>query len=370
MGIWGTVAVFETYFTILRLGVVNGMNRELPYALGQGKDDRAMQYAQTTLAYTIFIIIFIVACIPFMVYKLDLDKIYLSAIGVFSVKIILSAYNTYLTGTFRSNDHFDKLSNIQFIVLLTKLVALPLILLGFYGYLAMELLFILTQSFLFHHYRPFKLKPFFNKTVFIKLIKVGFPVFLTSYAITFIDTFPRLFIIKFGNEYLMGLYAPIIMLFSALSLLPNTLITYMYPKFSFQLGQKNDNHKVFKTLFKIYSISFAFILFSVIILFLFMDYFGTVFPKYKESIPYLKISLLVCPFVIYKIGNTLNAVYKKYNYMVWYAIAYFVIQICTLFVLNSLNVDILQTAIYSQFITYLLMFIISLLMNYRLVKSS
>jgi O-antigen/teichoic acid export membrane protein len=368
MGIWATVAIFETYFTILRLGVVNGMNRELPFALGQGKTKDAVEFAQTALSYTILTILLIVVLIPFMVLKLELEKAYLAAIGVFSVKVILSFYNTYLTGTFRSNDHFNKLSNIQFFLLTTKLFSLPLILLGFYGYLGMELFIIVVHSALLHRFRPFRIKPRFIKQAFKKLFKIGFPVFLVSYAVTFTDTLPRLFILSFGDEYMMGLYAPVIMMLGAVSLFPNTLITYMYPKFSFKLGQNQNTQQIWKTLVKIYLFSIVFISIFAVLIFFLLDFFIVLFPKYKESLPYIRLALLICPFVVYRIGNTINVVYKKYNYMIAYAVLYALVQVGSIFVLSNIYSDILKIAIVSQIITYASLLLFSIYMNFLLIR--
>lgn len=367
LGVWTTIAVFESYLIFLRLGIVNGMNRELPFALGSGKKDEATAYAQTTLAFTVLNILMVIVLTPIILTQFELNAIYLSVITVFFIRIVLSFYTTYLTGTFRSDDNFNKLSDIQFIMLLLRLFLSPLILVGFNGYLIMELILIIVNAGLLHYYRPFRIKPKFHSTAFKNLLKIGLPLFITSTLIGVIDTFPRLYIIKFGDERLMGLYAPVLMLISTVAMLPNILSTYMYPKFSFQFGKTNDVNNMWQQLKKIYLLSFVFILVIILVSFFLLEYFVYFFPKYADSLPYLKLSLLICPFVMYKIGTMLFAVLKDYKYLIFYVIIYAGIQIMSLLLFSLKISDVLDIVIYSQVLTTACLFLVSLMMNYYII---
>lgn len=367
MGIWSALTVFETYATIMRLGIVNGMNRELPHAMGEGDKVKAHKFASTTFAYTIFDIVLLLIIAPFVLWNLELSAIHVAGISVSVIRVCLSFYTTYLSSTFRSDDSFNKLSNIQMIVLLMKLLFCPLVLFGFYGFLAYELIAILTNTILLHYYRPFKILPKFYKPEFIQLIKIGFPIFITSSAISYIDTIPRLYILKFSTEKMLGLYSPVLMLLTTVAILPNTLSAYMYPKFSYQIGQTKDLKEIWPKLLKIYILSFLFICFFVAVGYFLLDYFVYYFPKYAESLPYLKLSLLICPFVFFKLGNLLNVVLKKYNYMISFALTYAAIQIASLYIISQHLTDILDIVIYSQVVTSVLVLLISLLLNYKLV---
>lgn len=369
MGIWTSVAVFETYGNILRLGVINGMNRELPYTLGENNKSKAIAIASTTLNYTIFNISIIVLIGFFILYTFDFNQYYLWVILVFVIKISLSFYNSYLTGTFRSQDDFNKLSNIQYFMIIIKLISLPLILLGFYGYLLVQLLVIIFDSVVLHYYRPFKETTKFNINIYKELIKVGFPIFVTSYGITLIDSLPKLFILKYGDEYSMGIFSPVLMLSSVIVMLPNMVLTYIYPKLSYHLGNKRNPVELFKKLKELYLLIFLGILFIVSILYFLLDYFTLFFPKYHESLPYLHLSLIIYPFILFKIGHMVNSIFKKYNFMYYFLLYYFIIQIISLISLNYFLSDILQIAIISQAISFAVLLLISIKMNKKAVLS-
>jgi O-antigen/teichoic acid export membrane protein len=200
-----------------------------------------------------------------------------------------------------------------------------------------------------------------------RLILTGFPLFATSYILGVIDTLPRLFIIKDGSEQLLGLYAPILMLVNTMMIFPSSIMNFLYPKFSYQIGQKIPAIQIWKKYFKVLAISFLGIFLVVVPGYFLMDYFGMVFPKYASSVPYLKAALLICPFLVYKMGNVINGVLRKPKYMAYYTFFYGGFQLLSYYFLLSNLDDVLLKVIYSQVITGLATLIFSMIMNYTLV---
>lgn len=366
MGVWSTVLVFETYVNILRLGIVNGMNRELPYSLGAGENEKAFSYLRTTYSYTLTNIAVILLITPVVFLYFEHTPEYYFALFVLVFRVIIMFYSTFLSGTFRSNDDFNKLSNVQFTMLLVKLLLVPMVFLGFYGFVLMQAFIVMINAGMLHYYRPFKLSPRFEWGTFKELAKIGLPMFITSYAISFIDTIPRLYIVKQGNEELMGLYSPVFMLLSTATMLPNVISSYVYPKFSYKMGAGNDRRLLWGVLLKMYLVSFLALLVISWIGYLSLDYFVMLFPKYANSLPYLQLAIFIIPFLMFKMGNTLSAVYKSYSTLVYYAIIYFIVQTGSLFVSALFENDVLRIVIYSQLITSISLLIYSFFMNWHL----
>ena len=272
MGIWVAMTIFETYASVLRLGVTNGMNRELPFAMGAGKQDEAILYAQTTLAFNIFSTILLWAIVPFLIQNFEFNNIYLACFGVNITRVTLSFYTVYLSGTFRTTDNFNKLSNIQFITLGVNVLMIPLIyFFKFNGYLAMQLSLVLIEAVMLHIFRPLHIKPKFNFKAFKHLMKIGLPLFITGYLVSFIDTIPKLFILRYSDEKSLGLYSPVLMIISIFALLPSTLNTYYYPKFSFLYGKTGNARVLWNSMKKIYLISFIAFVPLILIAYFLMD---------------------------------------------------------------------------------------------------
>jgi O-antigen/teichoic acid export membrane protein len=371
MGIWAVVTIVETYSNIVRLGIVNGMNRELPHALGKGEKGQAIKYAQTTLAYTILVVFLTIVASPFLLSSADLKPIYLWAMIVGVTKIVLNQYMSYIGGTFRTTDNFNKLSNIQFIVIGSRLLFIPLIIaFGFVGYIIMQLLVVTLNSLLLYLKRPFPVKPKFHKESFFTLFKTGFPIFLSSYAISFVATFPKLFILKYGTVTLLGLYAPVFTLITAFSAFPNALSTYYYPRLSYQLGKGSSPYRLFISILKVYGVSILLVIVLLIGIYLFIDYFPLLFPKYKESLPILKLSLFIGPFIVAKLGNLINIILKKVNFMSYYVGFYAFFQLFYLFLFYFLlDFEVLYAAVYSQIFTFLSLLLTSIGLNLIAIKS-
>jgi O-antigen/teichoic acid export membrane protein len=367
MGIWSTVTIFEVYTNFLRMGIVNGMNRELPFAMGQKDNKKAEKFASSTLLFSLFNIIILLLITPLVLKQINLDERYYACLAVVLFKACLSFYTTYLTGTFRSDNQFDKLSNINLISLGAKLLFCPLVLLGFNGFLIYEVILLFVGAILLHKFRPIKISPKLYWPEFKSLFYTGIPMFVTSYIVNVIDTLPRLFIVKYGTEQLLGLYSPVLMLLNTLMIFPSTISTYLYPKFSFKIGMKIAASVIWKQYFKVIILSFLAISGMVFIGYFLIDYFGVIFPKYALSVPYLKAALLICPFLVYKLGNTINVVLRKPQFMLSYAIFYGVFQLFSYFIILSPLNDILLKVIYSQVITAFATLIFGLLVNYYIV---
>lgn len=376
MGIWATFTTFTMYSTFLRLGIPNGMNRELPFFLGRGDTKTAYSYAETTLFYSLFIsvVLLIVGAFfygGFNYSKYGENEIYYQycMIAVF-FKIVSEPYSTYLSSTFRTNDSFNKLSNIQMIMSILRLVSVLLVVFwSFVGYILRDALLTLINLLLLHFLRPLPMiKPKFCFSIWKKLLAVGIPIFFSSYFVSLIDTLPRLFIIKEGTSIDMGIFAPVMMLFSVIALVPNTLTSYLYPKFSQAFGRGEDFDYFWKKMKLIYVLSIVVSLVAGLIVFFLIDYVIQLFPKYIDSVYYIKISCFVLLFIGYKLGSALFVVFKKWNYLCIYTISYGVISAISLFLCTHIMKDLLTGIVVSLFITYFAMYILSILLTYKLNK--
>lgn len=368
MGVWSALTIIETYANVLRFGVVNGMNRELPYYMGSGKTDEALSFARSTLGFSLLNSLLILLALPFVFGRFELNATYISCLAVVMIRTMLSFYTTYLAGTFRTTDHFNKLSNIQYILLVAKLAMIPLIIYsGFNGYLVMELALALINALLLHIWRPFRLRPELKMKVLVLLMKTGVPLFVTSYLVSLVDTFPRLYIVYFGNETLLGLYAPVLMIITTFAMLPTTLGTYFYPKLTYLFGKNNNAREIWNKLVRIYLYTSLLILVICAVAYFLLDELIKLFPKYTDALPYMKISLLAGPFVLSKLGNLINVVMKKVNYMGMYVTLYAFFQVLFLFLVSLYSDDVLVCAVVSQVLTSFALFIASYYLNHRVV---
>ncbi|MDD5978094.1 MAG: lipopolysaccharide biosynthesis protein [Bacteroidales bacterium] len=378
LGIWGTFSTFTVYATFLRLGIPNGMNRELPYYYGKGDNETAMKCASTTLSYALFttVVSLIVAICFFINFDFDkygeLSKDYFHTAIVFWIVVLIEPYTTYLSGTYRTSNHFDKLSQLQILKsILSAVTILLLVFWGFEGYLIRQLLISVFDPIYLHIYRPIKkIAIEFDFSIFKKLFVVGFQLFITSYASTFIDTLPRLFVIQNGSSLDVGLFSPVIILVSTVLLVPNVISQYLYPTFSYALGKGYDRIYFWNKLKPILLISLVIGVVAVGGAELLVDPVLSYFPKYGAAGIYIKASCIGFIFLGYKVCTLLCSIFKEWKWLYINTICYGVFMIGSIFVLQFLIEDPILVSSLSISLTTLLMFFISVYMAYRLTHKS
>lgn len=250
MGIWQILIVVRSYATILGLGVVNAMNRELPYLLGCGDINGAEKVAGSSYFYTVgvsFLGIFL-----FWIYGLIYppeDENWRNASYAAAFVWFSSNYRTYLEGTFRTGAQFNALSRCNLIEALFALVALPMVAwYGFEGFLLRSILVSLLGIGILHYVRPMRVKPNLNFANLQKLIIVGMPLFFNAYLLALANGIDRLFLADFGVQE-VGLFTPVEAIFTMMATFPQALASYFYPKMTFDYGRTFDKNKIKKSAF-------------------------------------------------------------------------------------------------------------------------
>lgn len=377
LGIWATFSTFTIFATFLRLGIPNGMNRELPFYLGKGEKEKAEEYAATTLYYTIITMLVLAAVGIVFFFSFDFDQYldyshaYKLAALVIFINISVEPYMTYLSGTYRTSANFNKLSQIQYNVGWVRLLSIPLVVFYSYnGYLVRELLISIFNLLLLHIARPLpQIKPHFNWEKFKNLFSIGFSIFLVSYIMSVIDTFPRLFIIKYGSTSDLGLFSPILIILSTVYLIPNTISNYLYPRFAYAYGAGRPKVYFWKKMRLLLWGSVAIGLCCAFFVYIFIDKLIIFFPKYIDSVKYIKMSCLGMAFIGYKVANVICVIFKLYSWLWVTPILYFIIQVTSIIILQFFISDPITVSSLSIVVTYCLMFFASFFMVYHVTHN-
>lgn len=368
IGLWNKILLVEVYTAFLGFGIVNGLGRELPLLLGMNKNAEAEKMIQTSLFTTIITQIIILIFGIFYLFFSNNDSDTNIAVSFLIARLIMSVYNGYLTSTFRSDSQFNKLSNIMFVVLLLRMFLAPLSMYGFLGFLFYDFGVSFINCLLLHKVRPFKLVPKFNVNVFYSLFKIGFPLFLAAYLVTFFDSFFRQYLVYFSTNYKMGLYASVLVLLNTLSILPNTISTYLYPKLSFNFGKTGDIDAAWRILLRVYFIVIISISLLDVLGYYILDYAINYFPKYKAALPYLKLSLFIGPLLIYKLGNTMHVLLRRNDMVLLLVVIGGFVQFGLLLVAHFLIEDEINRVLVAQFVSAIILLTVSILLNKRAIS--
>lgn len=329
-GLWNTINLVLTYSLFLQAGLINGLNRELPYLFGKGETREALLMAGTVQTFTIFssLAIVVLGALVLLLVPFGNPKIVYGIIAII-VMIIFNYYQNYLFSTFRSKDSFLNLSKIQFIHAFVNVITLVLVI--WFSYAGMVIKAVLVSFIyvaLLHMYRPIKVGLLWNREAFIRLIKVGLPIFSLAYVESIAATADRLWLIRYSNFSNIGIYSFAFYALTAFAIFPSSIASYIYPKMTYNYGKTNDRLILWQSVKKI-----TLILFGVLTPVAIVGYFlcpiliGKFFPAYQASAPVMQILLIAGVFSGSVIGvNALWSI-KEWKYMIIYQL-FFTLLLC------------------------------------------
>jgi len=297
LGYWNSMIVFQTYSIFIQLGVFTALNRELPYYMGKGDEEKAKKLASAALFIsklcTIISAVFFFSLLLYLI-LINRSNYYFifTIIGVGFVTTI-QFYQNYLQVTFRTNKSFKKLSNVYFIQ--TIIILVSVLLISIWKFEGMVIRFIITSFSLvliMHYQRPLKISPKLLKNELKLLIKTGIPLFSLGYLQNITTTFNRLVLISVSGIIAVGYYSPALAIISTLKLFPSIVSQYLYPQMSYEVGKSNDKNKLWEWVWKstLY-ITLLMIPITIIGWFILPKLITIFFPKYITSIVASKLAL-------------------------------------------------------------------------------
>lgn len=256
MGLWNTLFVINSYAFILQLGVINGLNRELPYYLGKNDVDKAHQLAANGLfvALVASVISVVLALFSFVyaIWFYHADSLTLFTLLAISFIVIIYFYQNYLIVTYRTNSAFMKLLKVYLINSFIILVSLILVWKYRYnGFLARSVVLSIFFTLGLHIFRPIKkIKPLYKKENLVELIKTGVPLFLGGYIGGLAKTINRVFLANFAGIIYVGYYSPALAILVVMNMFPAQVAQYLYPQMSFEYGKTGNKQKLWSWVWK------------------------------------------------------------------------------------------------------------------------
>lgn len=338
MGLWNTVGIISPYIAFLQLGIFVALNRELPFLLGKGEKNQAMNAVITAANHAnrvSLLLLFFTVLVLLYFYVKDYNSLYLLVIAVFGSSVVFQVKQNMLVVTYRSANDFQKLGYIYLAIIPVYLISILLVAqYNFYGFLICQVLVPAVLYLLLYYFRPYKVGAKFIKSSFRELLKTGLPFFSISYIGGIATTFKKILIVKYLGVSFLGLFSPALAVLAVGRVMPKILGQFVYPKMSRQFGSSNDTKAVWQI--NIRAILFVMLLsipFISVLYFILPYLFDWVFIEYKEAYVPTKIVLLSIIFFAPQMAyNSLMSV-KAYKAMLFInitklAIYWFVIIFC------------------------------------------
>ena len=245
LGLFNGVAIALGYASILQLGVLSGLNRELPYFVGKGDRERVKELAAAAQAWS-----FIVGAVVFVAlsavagWELAHGENWKAAAwftnGVLAVLFFYSA--SYLQNTFRSAHDFARLAVVNVAETVVSLVFLGFVVLfGFYGLCIRSVLISVVSTILLFFWRPVRVGPKWNYGHFKHLLFIGAPIMGVGLLYGWWGgVINSTLVLKLMGTEGVGLYSMVLMASTALDIIPTAVSQVIYPRMAENYG-RNPN---------------------------------------------------------------------------------------------------------------------------------
>jgi O-antigen/teichoic acid export membrane protein len=238
MGVWNAAVLVTLYSPMLQLGVINGLNRELPYLIGAGERDRALRMAEAAYAWSCLLIGVSLLCgglVAAWFWTQGQPVRCFTSIAI-AVMIVCFWPTFYLTVTYRTNAEFGRLATNTVVVALIGAALVLLVWWFHFNGLLMRaaLLSILGVAALYYH-RPLPVKPHWGKAQLVQLARVGIPIFLVGQLGTFFISLDRLMLVR--STQVLGYYTIAIQVSTFVRLIPSAFGTVLYPQMAHRYGE-------------------------------------------------------------------------------------------------------------------------------------
>jgi O-antigen/teichoic acid export membrane protein len=248
MGLWNFALLVMTYLSGLQLGVFNGLNRQLPYYSGKGDVERCSRIAEVAYAWagllSLVSVVCVVAAAIYFLQRGDFDSVRTTA--AIGTVLIASWSFQYLTVSYSAHSQFGRLSRKSMLV---ALVGLPLTYLvkalGYTGLLVRAAVLALLGSMALYMGRPLAVRPRWDRTIFVELVRVGFPIWLLGQLSALFMTLDRLVLAE--SPRLLGYYSVAAQFATMVSMVPLAFNAVLYPQMARQYGETHVAMDLWRT---------------------------------------------------------------------------------------------------------------------------
>jgi O-antigen/teichoic acid export membrane protein len=241
LGLFNSMGLVQGYLPWLTLGVMNGVNRELPYYYGRGDQARMRELAAAGQAWA-FLLATVTASglMGIAAWQAAQGRWELAAGWVAqAISVwVLFAGGLYLQATFRTTGDFQRLALVNVVVNALNLVLVIAVwAFSFYGLCLRALAIALVQLALLWFWRPIKVASRWQSASLGHLLRVGAPIMLVGQLYAWWMVLDATLVLQYVGTAGLGLYALVVMAASTLQILPDAVGQVIYPRMALQYGR-------------------------------------------------------------------------------------------------------------------------------------
>jgi O-antigen/teichoic acid export membrane protein len=316
LGVFNAALLAVPYAGVLQLGVLNGLNRELPYEIGCGNRSRAEELTAVAEAWALMVsTIAFLALMAIAVWNLLTGN--LLGAAAFTAAAVSSVYllygQLYLQITYRTRGDFRKLAVILIVEALLNVFTLFLVWASpFFGLCVRSILLSFMIGAMLWKYRPLPLSPHWNRADIMHLFKVGAPIYGVGQLYALWPTLNATLIVARTSTSAFGIYSVALMVTASIGVMTNSMGQVVYPRMAEEYGRTHDAITALRPVFRATAI--------VAVVYLAMTTAGwnllpllihAVLPKYSQGIQAAQWALVAGSLAVFALPFSFFAVVRR-----------------------------------------------------------
>lgn len=322
LGKFGAFALVLGYVPFLQAGVLNGLNRELPYYIGRGERSRVEDLAAAGQFWACLLGVIVAVSIMGMSVWNVVSRNWENAIGWGTQAIMgfLLFYNTYyLQTTYRTSSDFAHLSIARVCESTANVLLIVLVVWwGFTGLCVKTLLAALVSVIILFLWRPIHVRPRWSFDCIRHLFRIGCPIFVVGQAYMYWPVIVSTCVLSTLGKEGMGLYTIVRMGAVAMETIPLAIGQIVYPRMAQEWGRCPSVGGILRVAYKPVLFSFLGMIPCMMIASFFVEpAIKLALPKYVAAIPAIKwsiwLGLIVC---LQPVNNVFNVVRRQRLYLI------------------------------------------------------
>lgn len=231
MGVWNTFQIVNVYTPFITIGIFSGLNRELPYYCGLGREADARQLSAAAYGFSWLLALLTIplTLVATGVAGVSHGSMFIAAALVTGGSIIFNWLTIYYNTTYRTFSDFGRLATKNTLGAAAGLLLLGLVWkYGYYGMLIRAVMVSVITMVILSVGRPMPVKPRFQWKSLVHLMKIGIPIFLLGQLWTVHTSFDRMVLLK--DTISLGYFTVALQVGTAARLIPTAFTVALFPK--------------------------------------------------------------------------------------------------------------------------------------------
>jgi O-antigen/teichoic acid export membrane protein len=316
-GTFSGKGIFLGYLSLAHIGVLNGLNRELPVEQGRGNIEKVKELAGVGYWVSMLIgipsALFLIALGFNSLFQSDTQEAIIYFTYATSAFLLLLT-KFYLPVLYRTNQDFTLLTKITIYTSIINILSVAFVwwqenLLGLC--IRLVLLNLVEFGFLYF-FRPVRVSPKWSLNGIKQLLKTGVPIFVVGYIGPLWDTVKNSIIFSLGGGIQFGYFALSNVVSGAVGMIPLSFSQIIYPKMAIAFGKGEEMKANIKATYKPMLLLFGISCFIAIVSFVLLEPMVKIFlPKYIEGVDTALWTLGLPIVSSFSLINNYFAVYRK-----------------------------------------------------------